>query len=113
MQVLRGIAISPGIALGPVVVLDHRGLRLPSRSIRTASVAAELERLDRGLNAARDEAGRDEAEARTRLGPQYADILDRGLDAARDEASLSSRTGSRPITPSWRCSRRTQPGWRG
>ena len=27
MQTLRGIAVSPGIAIGPVVVLDHRGHR--------------------------------------------------------------------------------------
>src|SRR5579883_1192296 len=75
MQVLRGIAISPGIALAPVVVRDPRGLRLPPRSIAAGAVAAEWERLDRGLEAARDEAGRHGAEAGTRLGPQYADIL--------------------------------------
>jgi phosphotransferase system enzyme I (PtsI) len=75
MQVLRGIAISPGIALGPVVVRDPRGLRLPPRSIAAGAVPAEWERLDHGIDAARHEASRDEAEARTRLGPQYADIL--------------------------------------
>jgi phosphotransferase system enzyme I (PtsI) len=75
MQVIRGIAISPGIALGPVVVRDPRGLRLPPRSIPEESVVAEMERLDRGLDAARAEALGDEAEARIRLGPQYADIL--------------------------------------
>ncbi len=33
MQVLKGQAVSAGIAIGPVVVLDPRGLRLPPRSI--------------------------------------------------------------------------------
>jgi phosphotransferase system enzyme I (PtsI) len=75
MQVLRGIALSPGIALGPVVVRVPRGLRLPPRAIPAAAVPAELERLDRGLASARDEAIQDETEVRTRLGPQYADIL--------------------------------------
>jgi phosphotransferase system enzyme I (PtsI) len=75
MQVLRGIAISPGIAVGPVVVLDARGLRLPHRSITGSVVADELDRLDRGLEAALAGAGREEAEVRARLGPQYADIL--------------------------------------
>jgi phosphoenolpyruvate-protein phosphotransferase (PTS system enzyme I) len=75
MQVLRGIAISPGIAVGPVVVPDSRGLRLPPRSISRSMVPVELERLDRGLEAALAGAGREEAEVRTRLGPQYADIL--------------------------------------
>jgi phosphotransferase system enzyme I (PtsI) len=75
MQVLRGIAVSPGIAQGPVVVVDPRGLRLPPRSIAAPAVQGELLRLYRGLDAARTEASQDEAEARTRLGPQYADIL--------------------------------------
>ena len=75
MQVLRGIAISPGIAVGPVVVLDSRGLRLPPRMISKSLVDAELERLDRGLQAALVGASLEEAEVRSRLGPQYADIL--------------------------------------
>ncbi len=75
MQVLKGQAVSPGIAMGPVVVLDPRGLRLPPRLISPDAVASELERLDRGLDAAKGAAGLDESEARIRLGPQYADIL--------------------------------------
>ena len=61
MQILRGLAVSPGIAIGPVVVLDPRGLRLPPRSIAAETIARELERLDRGLEAARGAAGQDEA----------------------------------------------------
>ena len=75
MQTLRGIAVSPGIAIGPAMVIDPRGQRLPHRSIAAEAVAAELERLDRGLDSARGEAEAAEAEARERLGPQYADIL--------------------------------------
>ena len=75
MQVLKGQAVSAGIAIGPVVVLDPRGMRLPPRSITPQTIPAELERLDRGLDAARGAASQDETEARTRLGPQYADIL--------------------------------------
>ncbi len=75
MQVLRGIAVSPGIAIGPVLVLDSRGVRLPPRRIDAGAVAAELARLDDGLNAAVSEAAQAEQEARLRLGPQYADIL--------------------------------------
>ena len=62
MQVLRGIAISPGIAAGPVVVLDRRGLALPTRAVAEESVAGELERLDRGLASARPAVEGDVAE---------------------------------------------------
>jgi phosphotransferase system enzyme I (PtsI) len=75
MQVLRGMAVSPGIAIGPVVVLDPRRVRLPPRRIAQAAVDAELARLDRGLVAAGTEAEHAGADARERLGPQYADIL--------------------------------------
>jgi phosphoenolpyruvate-protein phosphotransferase (PTS system enzyme I) len=75
MQILHGLAVSPGIAIGPVVVLDPRGLRLPPRSIATDVVPGELVRLDLGFESALIEASRAEAEARSRLGPQYGDIL--------------------------------------
>jgi phosphoenolpyruvate-protein phosphotransferase (PTS system enzyme I) len=75
MQVLKGQAVSAGIAIGPVMVLDPRGLRLPPRSIGPDAISAELERLDRGLDSAKNAALHDKTEARTRLGPQYADIL--------------------------------------
>ncbi|MBX6314467.1 MAG: phosphoenolpyruvate--protein phosphotransferase, partial [Isosphaeraceae bacterium] len=75
MQVLRGIAVSPGVAIGPALVFDPRGLRLPPRAIAADAIAAEFARLDRGLAQARAAAEAAEADARQRLGPQYADIL--------------------------------------
>jgi phosphotransferase system enzyme I (PtsI) len=75
MKQLRGMAVSPGVAIGPAVVLDPRGLRLPPRHVPAASAAAELERLDRGLDYARQGAEAAEADARGRLGPEYAAIL--------------------------------------
>jgi phosphotransferase system enzyme I (PtsI) len=75
MQTVRGIAVSPGVAIGPALVIDPHGPRLPHRAIAAEAVNAELDRLDRGLDAARGEAEAAEAEARQRLGPQYANIL--------------------------------------
>lgn len=75
METLRGIAVSPGVAIGPVVVSDARGPRLRYRAIAPSAIEGELERLDHGFAAARREADLAEAEARQRLGPQYADIL--------------------------------------
>ncbi len=75
MQILRGIAISPGIAQGPVVVLDRRGLALPTGSLAEEDVSEELVRLGAGLDAARAAAEADAVEVSRRLGPQYAEIL--------------------------------------
>ncbi len=75
MHTLRGIAVSPGIAIGPLRVFDPRGLRPPLRSVAAECVAAEYDRLDRALESARVEAEAAEDDARGRIGPQYADIL--------------------------------------
>ena len=75
MHTLRGIAVSPGIAIGPVRVLDPRGLRPPLRAVSPEAVPAEFDRLDRALELARGDAEAAETEARQRIGPQYADIL--------------------------------------
>ena len=75
MNTLRGIAVSPGIAIGPVRVLDPYGLRAPPRAISPECVPAEFDRLDRALGLAKADAEAAEAEARERIGPQYADIL--------------------------------------
>ena len=75
MQTLRGIGVSPGIAIGPVMVLDLRRYAAPRRTIALEAVSIEFDRLDRALVLARTEAESAETEARRRLGPQYADIL--------------------------------------
>lgn len=75
MHTLRGIAVSPGIAIGPALVLDPLNPKLPHRAIAPGRVASELDRLDRALDSARCEAEAAEADARQGIGPQYADIL--------------------------------------
>jgi phosphotransferase system enzyme I (PtsI) len=75
MQVLRGFAVSPGIAIGPVVVLDLKRMHLPPRRIPAEAVKTEWKRLEVALEAALREAELAEREARSRLGPQFADIL--------------------------------------
>jgi len=75
MLTLRGIAVSPGIAIGPLRVVDPRGHRPTPRAANVGSVAEEFDRLDLALRQAEAEAEAAEADARTRIGPQYADIL--------------------------------------
>jgi len=94
MQMLRGLAVSPGIAIGPVVILDPRGLRLPPRKIGPEGTSTELCRLDRGLDAAWREAEQAVSDARERLGPQYGDILAAHAQMIRDP-TLRSETHAR------------------
>jgi phosphotransferase system enzyme I (PtsI) len=75
MRVLRGIAVSPGVAIGPLLILAPRGPRLTRRTIPASAVELERLRLDRAVESARIDAEAAERDARQRLGPQYADIL--------------------------------------
>jgi phosphotransferase system enzyme I (PtsI) len=75
MQILRGIAVSPGVAIGPARVLDPRGINLPPRAISAASIPSEISRLDAALTAAERDAENAQADAQERLGPEYAAIL--------------------------------------
>jgi len=75
MKILRGIAVSPGIAIGRTMVIDLRRVSAPRRAITAEGVPTEFNRLDRALELARLDAENAEAAARLRLGPQYADIL--------------------------------------
>lgn len=67
--------MSPGVAIGPARALAPTGQALPDRTIPAGDVAAQLERLDGALEAARNEAQHACDDARRRLGSQYGDIL--------------------------------------
>ena len=75
MQVLRGLAVSPGIAIGPVVVLDPPRPAAAPPQDRGRGRRRRAGPARRGLDAAWREAEQAGSDARERLGPQYADIL--------------------------------------
>ena len=47
MEIKRGIAVSPGVAIGPALVLDTEGVRIPQRIVPAEQVEAEVARLAR------------------------------------------------------------------
>jgi phosphotransferase system enzyme I (PtsI) len=52
MLTRRGIAVSPGIAIGPALVLDTEGFRIPTKTVAADQVDAEIARLSRAIHAA-------------------------------------------------------------
>jgi phosphotransferase system enzyme I (PtsI) len=56
MEIKRGIAVSPGVAIGPALVVDTEGYRIPRRLIEASQRGAETERLGAALAAAAQEA---------------------------------------------------------
>lgn len=49
MDILRGISVAPGIAIGEAVVLDAEDFRIPSRTVPPHAAAEELARFTRAI----------------------------------------------------------------
>ena len=70
---LRGIAVSPGIAIGPALAFDVHTFDIPK--YRVADAAEELARLDRAMDAVREDLQRLHKRATKTLGKDHADIF--------------------------------------
>jgi phosphotransferase system enzyme I (PtsI) len=75
MEIKRGIPVSPGVAIGPALMLDTEVFRIPQRSIDRDQVAAELERLHVALAAAAAQARENQQAISDKLGRQYGAIF--------------------------------------
>jgi phosphotransferase system enzyme I (PtsI) len=93
MERLQGIAVSPGVAIGEVLVMDNEGFRIPRRFLPRDAVEDELERLNRAIEAATEEIERKRAKVSEQLGKEYAAIFsahgqilnDKGLRSKLEE----------------------------
>lgn len=75
MDIKRGIAVSPGVAIGPALVLDTEGVVISHRIVPPDQVEAEVRRLGGALSAAEAEAKDREQSITSRLGSVVGDIM--------------------------------------
>jgi phosphotransferase system enzyme I (PtsI) len=75
MITLRGIPVSAGVALGPALVLDAEGVRVPQRRVRPDQVDGEVARLHAALAAAAFDATQTQKDITARLGAKYGAIF--------------------------------------
>jgi phosphotransferase system enzyme I (PtsI) len=75
MEIKRGIAVSPGVAIGPALVLDTEWFRIPQRTIPSNQIQAECHRLSVALEQAAAETRANEEAVTAKLGPQYGAIF--------------------------------------
>jgi phosphotransferase system enzyme I (PtsI) len=75
MEIKRGIAVFPGVVIGPALVLDTESFRIPQRFVKGNRLGKELDRLHRALEEASREARANEAAVSKKLGPQYGAIF--------------------------------------
>lgn len=84
MLKLKGIAVSPGVAIGEALVMDLEGFRIPRRFLTREAVEPEIERLDKAVNAAAADIERHRDTISSELGRQYGAIFEAHLQMLRD-----------------------------
>ncbi|MBI3861794.1 MAG: phosphoenolpyruvate--protein phosphotransferase [Planctomycetia bacterium] len=75
MEVRRGIAVAPGVAIGPALLLGSEDYRIPQRFVRADAIESEWARFQAALQAAVSEISGHEELAAARLGQQYGAIF--------------------------------------
>lgn len=84
MEHKRGIAVSPGVAIGPALVLGTEEFRIPKRFVLVDAVDVELARFRQALTSVCDELASHERVAAERLGRQYGAIFAAHLQLLQD-----------------------------
>src|ERR1700676_1490668 len=76
MEIKRGVPVSPGVAIGPALVLDTEWFRIPQRFIEGDRLAEELDRLHQAMAQAAQEARDNQTAVTAKLGRQYGAIFE-------------------------------------
>jgi phosphoenolpyruvate-protein phosphotransferase (PTS system enzyme I) len=108
MDRLQGIAVSPGVAIGEVLVLDNEGFRIPKRFLRRDAVEDELERLNRAIAAATAEMERNRAKVADHFGKDLAAIFSAHIQMLNDRVlrgKLEEMIRQRHYSPEYSVSR--------
>jgi phosphotransferase system enzyme I (PtsI) len=75
MEIKRGIAVSPGVAIGPALILDSEWFRIPQRQVTADHREGEVQRLRLALKSAAEEARQTQDSVSSKLGNQYGAIF--------------------------------------
>ena len=86
MEIRRGIAVSPGVAIGPALVLDTEGVRIPQRTVEPEQIPAEIARLGKALGEAARTARDTRERIAARLGQDIGNIFGAQQSAFEDDS---------------------------
>jgi len=108
MQTLQGIAVSPGVAVGEALIVDHEGFRIPRRFVARDAVDEELDRLAQAIDAVADEIDANRAAVARELGEKYGAIFSAHLEMVRDpqlRGEIEQMVRQRNYSPEYAVSR--------
>jgi len=84
MEILQGISVSPGVAIGEAVILDAEDYRIPYRSVAVDTVAAELETLAGAITKSIEELHQQSEWLRSNLGRDAANVFEWHVGVLQD-----------------------------
>ncbi len=93
MEIKRGIPVSPGVAIGPALVLDNEGIRIPRRFVEDGPLDEEVVRVRQALAAAAAESREHQQAVAGKLGKQYGAIFGAHALLIEDPALLREVEG--------------------
>lgn len=85
MEVLRGIPVFPGLAVGQALVLDSDEIPIQRRRIAPTAIDREIVRFDESIASLDDEIAEDERLARERFGQQVSMIFEAHRSMLHDQ----------------------------
>jgi phosphotransferase system enzyme I (PtsI) len=85
MELLRGIAVSPGVVISHAFVLDAEDVRIPRRSVSEGDVSGELAALEAAFEATRQEYIQLQADVARSLGEEASAVLGFPIRVLGDE----------------------------
>src|SRR4030042_521616 len=92
MEIKKGVAVSPGIAIAKSLVIDSEDYRIPRRLIKPAQRMVEIQRVRNAFSEAAEELSRLEAEQKTIEQRKIKDIFAVHLSFLRDRSLKKSIT---------------------
>src|SRR5262245_51025254 len=104
MQILHGMGVSAGVAIGRAVVIETRGPAIFRIHLPEEDLDAEVERLHEGARLAREELQRTRARAGEDLGNELAAIFDAHILLLSDPNFLGrveSRIRTQQVNAEW------------
>jgi len=92
-RLLRGIGVSPGVVVGPVIVVQPNLPAVPDRVVPRKAVGAEVARMRQAVAAVRAHLESLRDRAASRAGPEEAKIFDAQIMLLEDEEFLGAVEG--------------------
>lgn len=108
MIIKSGIAVSPGIAIGPAILFGIRSFRIPQRFVPVDAVDGEVSRLRQAIQTVARSIEQNQESASRQLGSEYAAIFGAHLMMVQDPklfGEIEALIRSKCFSPEFACSR--------